>query len=188
MMTSQEFNLKCKQVQLYICLGYSMYTWERRLFPSPFTIVHTKVAPLPSHQCCYLSSLISYCIQNDVTSQCLSRNVRFKKPRPLLLPGIQVSGIWILIWMVTVQGRVIFFLRNTNVAFCVLVLRCTSLSIFQCKNPGLRFTTIELYLLTFKLEKFYICESQLWFKHWFKKKSWYYFFVLRWNIFLGAEE
>ena len=31
---------------LYICLDYSMYTWELWLFPSPFTLVHTKVAPL----------------------------------------------------------------------------------------------------------------------------------------------
>ena len=39
----------------------------------------------PSHQCHYLSSLFSYCIQNDVTFQCLSKNLGYKKPRPLLL-------------------------------------------------------------------------------------------------------
>ena len=48
------------------------------------TVVHTKVAP-PFHQYRYLSSLFSYCIQNDVTSQCLSRDVGLKKPRLILL-------------------------------------------------------------------------------------------------------
>ena len=69
---------------LYICLGYSMYTWEGQLFPFPFPFVHTKVTP-PPHQFCCLSSLFPNCIQNDVTSQRLSLSVGFKKPRPILL-------------------------------------------------------------------------------------------------------
>ena len=34
---------------------------------------------------CYLSLLFSYCIKNDFTSQRLSRKVRLKKHKPILL-------------------------------------------------------------------------------------------------------
>ena len=57
---------------------------RRTTFSLSFTAVHTKVAP-PSHQCFYLSSLFSYFIQNDAMFQRLSRDVGFKKLRPILL-------------------------------------------------------------------------------------------------------
>ena len=45
-----------------------MYTEREMPFPSHVTFIHTKVAP----PLILLSILSPYCIQNDVTSQCLS--------------------------------------------------------------------------------------------------------------------
>ena len=38
----------------------------------------------------FMDMYLPYCIQNDVTSPCLSRDVRLKKPRPLLLTVLPV--------------------------------------------------------------------------------------------------
>ena len=47
-MTMIRFGYTVWSGDLYICQGYSMYTWEGKLFLSPFTVVQTKVVP-PSH-------------------------------------------------------------------------------------------------------------------------------------------
>ena len=52
-----------------------MYTWEGRLFPSPFTFVHTKVAPPLTNFVIY--PLFPNCIQNDVMSQRFSLSVLY---------------------------------------------------------------------------------------------------------------
>ena len=50
-----------------------------------------QVCPLLERSMLYLSSLFSYFIQNDVTSQCLSMNVGFKKSRRILLKLLNLS-------------------------------------------------------------------------------------------------
>ena len=61
-----------------------MYTERETTFPSPFTFLHTYVAP-PSHQFRYLSSQFPYYIYCDITYQLFSLSLGFKKPRPILL-------------------------------------------------------------------------------------------------------
>ena len=56
-----------------------MYTWEGRLFPSPFTFVHTKVTT-PLSLILLSILLFPNCIQNNVTSQLFSLSVGLKNP------------------------------------------------------------------------------------------------------------
>ena len=79
----------CMQVKC-ICPYYFMYTERKMLFPSPFTFVHTKVAP-PLSPISLPILYVSNCRQDDITSQHFSLSVRLKKPRPLLLRHKQIE-------------------------------------------------------------------------------------------------
>ena len=87
-----------------------------------WTLVIPTLQTLP-HQFSYLSSLIPYCIQNDVTSQLFSLSFRFKKPRPILLwpllHDIQESSNFF--WRVTLFMNGSFALFTTLLV-CLLIL------------------------------------------------------------------
>ena len=65
-------------------------------FPSPFSFPYTKVASTLSPQCRNLFSLLLNCMQNDVTSKCLSWSIGLKKAKTILLcpslPSVKIEG------------------------------------------------------------------------------------------------
>ena len=67
-----------------VFLIYNIYVHQKRydFSLSPYLQLYQGTL---SHQCCYISSTFSNCIQNDVTSQHFSWDVRLKNPRPILL-------------------------------------------------------------------------------------------------------